>query len=51
MLCILSIQHDGTPQEAFGAGDTVKAYPSYGFTPAAAVQRMAKSAQLDEDGK
>ncbi len=38
--------------EAYGPADVVKAYPSYGFMPAAAaVARMARTANLDEDGK
>lgn len=39
-------------QEAFGPGDIVRAYPSWGFMAAAeAVKRMAATANLDEDGQ
>ena len=39
-----------TTGEAFGPGDTVKPYPSYGFMPASdAVRRLAKMKQLDEE--
>ena len=38
--------------EAYGPGDVIEAYPSWGFTPARqAVARMASTAQLDEDGR
>jgi len=37
---------------AFGPGDIVKPYPSYGYmTAAAAVQRLAKTARLGVKGK
>lgn len=37
--------------EAFGPGDIVKPYPSWGFGPARdAVSRMAKTAHLDGEG-
>jgi len=38
--------------EAFGPGDILKPYPSYGFMPAAeAVRRLSKTADLDADGR
>jgi len=38
--------------EAFGPGDILKPYPSYGFMSAAdAVRRLAKTKKLDEDGQ
>ena len=38
--------------EAFGPGDILKAYPSWGYMPAAAtVERMAKTAKLDDEGR
>ena len=38
--------------EAFGPGDILKPYPSYGsMVAAAAVMRMAKTKRLDEDGQ
>jgi len=37
---------------AYGPGDIVKPYPSYGYmTAAAAVARLAKTARLDDEGK
>ena len=37
--------------EAFGQADIVQVYPSHGFVPAAqAVERMAKTASLDDEG-
>ncbi len=38
--------------EAFGPGDILMAYPSYGYLPARlVVERLAKVANLDEDGR
>lgn len=38
--------------EAFGPGDILKPYPSYGFMPAAeAVRRLSKTAKLDAEGR
>jgi hypothetical protein len=38
--------------EAFGPGDILKPYPSYGFMPgSAAVRRLAKTANLDAEGE
>ena len=37
--------------EAFGPGDILKPYPSYGFMPAGeAVRRLSKTAKLDAEG-
>jgi len=39
-----------TTGEAFGPGDTVKPYPSYGFMSAReAVRRLARTQSLDEE--
>jgi hypothetical protein len=41
-----------TTGEAFGPGDLVKPYPSYGLMPAAeAVRRLAKTKKLNEEGR
>jgi len=41
-----------TTGEAYGPGDILKPYPSYGFMAAAdAVRRMAKTKKMDEDGQ
>lgn len=37
---------------AFGPGDILKPYPSWGFMPAAeAVRRLSKTAKLDAEGR
>jgi len=41
-----------TTREAFGPGDILEPYPSYGFMPAAeAVRRLSKTAKLDAEGR
>jgi len=41
-----------TTGDAYGPGDILSAYPSYGLLPAAAVvRRLAKTATLDEEGR
>lgn len=41
-----------TTGDAYGPADVVKAYPSWGYLPAAAaVERMMKTAKLDAEGK
>lgn len=41
-----------TTGEAFGPGDILKPYPSYGFMSAAeAVRRLSKTADLDAEGR
>ena len=38
--------------DAYGPGDIVQLYPSYGFLPAAdGVRRLAKTAKLSADGR
>jgi hypothetical protein len=41
-----------TTGETFGTADILKAYPSFGFMPAAeVVRRLAKTKKLDDEGR